>query len=138
MLNRKFLSDQVFHDRKKLDLLNSIVHPATLKDVSAWLEKQNAPYIIKEAALIFESGSQKMLDFVIGVQSPLALRIERTMRRDHSTSEEVEARIHLQMDEEKKMQLCDFIIVNDEQQMLIPQVFKLHNEFIKKEKSRQH
>jgi dephospho-CoA kinase len=138
LLNRKFLSDQVFHDRKKLDLLNSIVHPATLKDVSAWLEKQNAPYIIKEAALIFESGSQKMLDFVIGVQSPLAWRIARTMRRDHSTSEEVEARIHLQMDEEKKMQLCDFIIVNDEQQMLIPQVLKLHNEFIIKEKSRQH
>lgn len=137
LLNRKFLSDQVFHDRKKLDLLNSIVHPATLKDVTAWLEKQDAPYIIKEAALIFESGSQKMLDYVIGVQAPLALRIERTMRRDHSTSEEVEARIHLQMDEEKKMQLCDFIIINDEQQMLIPQVLKLHNEFIKNEKSLQ-
>lgn len=137
LLNRKFLSDQVFHDRKKLDLLNSIVHPATLKDVTAWLEKQDAPYIIKEAALIFESGSQKMLDYVIGVQAPLALRIERTMRRDHSTSEEVEARIHLQMDEEKKMQLCDFIIINDEQQMLIPQVLKLHNEFIENEKSLQ-
>jgi dephospho-CoA kinase len=137
LLNRKFLSDQVFHDRKKLDLLNSIVHPATLKDVTAWLEKQDAPYIIKEAALIFESGSQKMLDYVIGVRAPLALRIEHTMRRDHATSEEVEARIHLQMDEEKKMQLCDFIIINDEQQMLIPQVLKLHNEFIKNEKSLQ-
>lgn len=129
-LNRKYLSAQVFNDSKKVELLNSFVHPATIRNAKQWMEKQNSPYIIKEAALIFESGSNKILDFVIGVKSPLSLRIERTMKRDNVTSDQVEARIKLQMDEEKKMLLCDFIIVNNEEQMLIPQVLLLHEKFL--------
>ena|SRR5665213_1208387 len=80
-LNRKYLSEQVFTDQKKIELLNSIVHPATIKDAEEWMIKQKAPYTIKEAALIFESGSNKLLDLVIGVSSPLPLRIERTIQR---------------------------------------------------------
>ena len=129
-LNRKYLSDQVFNDSKKIELLNSLVHPATLKDAVQWMQKQNAPYVIKEAALIFESGFNKLLDFVIGVKSPLSLRIKRVMERDNVTSDQVEARIKLQMDEEEKINLCDFIIVNDEKQMLIPQVLLLHEKFL--------
>ena len=131
ILNRKYLSEQVFNDSEKIKLLNSLVHPATLKDAAEWMEKQNAPYVIKEAALIFESGSEKMLDYVIGVKAPLALRIERTIKRDNVTSDEVQARIDLQMDEEEKLHLCDYIIVNDEKQMLIPQVLTLHKKFLK-------
>ena len=131
ILNRKYLSEQVFNDSEKIKLLNSLVHPATLKDAAEWMEKQKAPYVIKEAALIFESGSEKMLDYVIGVKAPLALRIERTIKRDNVTSERVQARIDLQMDEEEKLHLCDYIIVNDEKQMLIPQVLALHENFLK-------
>ena len=131
ILNRKYLSQQVFGDPKKIELLNSIVHPATIKDAGEWMKKQNAPYVIKEAALIFESGSNRFLDKVVGVSSPPALRIERTMKRNHMTAEQVEARIALQMDEDQKMRRCDYIIINDEQQMLIPQVLLLHQQFLK-------
>jgi dephospho-CoA kinase len=130
-LNRKYLSEQVFNNTEKIELLNSLVHPVTLRDAAEWMKKQKGPYVIKEAALIFESGSQKMLDYVIGVKAPLALRIERTMRRDNVASHEVKARIDLQMDEEEKLRLCDYIIVNDEKQMLIPQVLALHEKFLK-------
>lgn len=130
VLNRRYLSSLVFNDKEKLKLLNSLVHPATIKDAIEWMKKQNAPYTIKEAALIFESGFNKLLDFVIGVKAPLSLRIERTMQRDKVTTAQVEARIKLQMAEEEKMNLCDFIIVNDEEQMLIPQVLALHKKFL--------
>jgi dephospho-CoA kinase len=129
-LNRKYLSEQVFSDPEKTLLLNSIVHPATIKDAEQWMKRQDAPYLIKEAALIFESGSNKFLDKVIGVSSPALLRIERTMKRNNITSEQVKARIALQMDEEEKMRLCDYVIVNDEKEMLIPQVLSLHQQFL--------
>lgn len=133
-LNRKFLSEVVFKDENKINLLNSLVHPATIKDANEWMKKQNSPYLIKEAALIFESGSDKFLDKVIGVRSPLSLRIERTMKRNNITAEEVEARMKFQMDEDKKMAFCDFIIENDEKEMLIPQVLLLHETLLQKAK----
>ncbi len=129
-LDREYLSALVFKDEEKLKLLNSIVHPATIKDAEEWIAKQNAPYIIKEAALLFESGADKFLDHVIGVNSPKELRIERAMRRDNVNREDVLARMKKQMNEDEKMKLCDFIIVNDEQQLLIPQVLELHKNFI--------
>jgi dephospho-CoA kinase len=132
-LNRKYLATKAFSDPNKIELLNSLVHPATIKDAITWMEKQKAPYIIKEAALIFESGSDKFLDVIIGVRSPLALRLERTMKRNNVTAEEVEARIKLQMDEEEKLDLCDYIVQNDEKQLLIPQVLFLHKKFLKGE-----
>ena len=135
-LNRKFLSDVVFKDERKITLLNSLVHPATIEDANEWMKKQTAPYLIKEAALIFESGSDKFLDLVIGVRSPLSLRIERTMKRNHITAEEVKARMKFQMDEDKKMALCDFIIENDEKEMLIPQVLLLHETLLQKAKGK--
>ena len=69
-LNREYIAGQVFNDDEKIALLNSLVHPATIKDAAEWIQMQNAPYVIKEAALIFESGSNKNLDYVIGVKSP--------------------------------------------------------------------
>ena len=131
ILNRKYLAAQVFNDSQKIALLNSFVHPATINDARRWTEKQNSAYTIKEAALIFESGSDEFLDYVIGVKSPLSLRVERAMRRDNVTLQQVEARMKLQMDEDERMKRCDFIIINDEQQMLIPQVLLLHERFLK-------
>ncbi|MEO8765174.1 MAG: dephospho-CoA kinase, partial [Ginsengibacter sp.] len=131
-LNREFIAGQVFNDDKKIGLLNSLVHPAIIRDASEWMQIQQAPYIIKEAALLFESGSDKNLDYVIGVRSPLALRIERAMSRDNVSAGEVTARADKQMDEETKLRLCDYVIVNNEQEMLIPQVLALHEAFLKK------
>jgi dephospho-CoA kinase len=129
-LNRRLLSSFVFNDPGKLALLNSIVHPATIKDAEDWMLKQTTPYAIKEAALIFESGSQEHLDKVIGVHAPAAVRINRVMQRDAVTREEVMSRMNKQIKEEIKMRLCDYVIINDEQELLIPQVMKLHEIFL--------
>ena len=129
-LNRKYVASQVFNDHFKLDLLNSITHPATIKNAKEWMQQQNAPYTIKEAALIFESGSAEGLDYIIGVYAPQALRIKRVMDRDNVTREEVLKRISRQVNEEMKMKLCDFIIHNDEQQLVIPQVIALHEKLL--------
>jgi dephospho-CoA kinase len=130
ILDRKYLAEIVFVNSEKLNLLNSLVHPATIKDAAEWMSKQSSPYSIKEAALIFESGSEKYLDYVIGVQAPLSLRLQRTIDRDHITIEQVKARMNHQMDEEQKMRLCNYVIVNDEQELLIPQVLELHGKLI--------
>ena len=129
-LDKKYLADIVFTSPEKLALLNALVHPATLKDADAWMQKQITPYTLKEAALIFESGAQQNLDYVIGVTAPAPLRIQRTMNRDGITREAIIARMDKQMDETIKMKLCNFIIKNDEQEMLLPQVLALHKKLL--------
>lgn len=129
-LDRELLAEIVFNDNKKLELLNSIVHPATINDADNWIKKQTSSYIVKEAALLFESGSNKNLDKIIGVSAPFELRVQRTIKRNKISYEQVIARINKQMDEEKKLTLCDFILVNDEQQLLLPQVVELHEQFM--------
>lgn len=129
-LDRKLLAEIVFNNPEKLSKLNAIVHPATLQDAANWMQRQTSPYALKEAALIFESGAQEQLDYVIGVTAPAPLRILRTMQRDNITREAVIARMDKQMDEAIKMKLCDFVIVNDEQQMLIPQVLQVHEKLL--------
>jgi len=130
LLNRAFLSTIVFSNQEKLTLLNSLVHPATIKDGEAWMEKQITPYAIHEAALIFEAGVAQRLDYVIGVSAPLPLRLKRAMSRDKVTKDEIIKRMQRQIDEETKMKLCDFVIINDEQQLLILQVIDLHNKLL--------
>ncbi|RYY25502.1 MAG: dephospho-CoA kinase [Chitinophagaceae bacterium] len=130
MLDRSFIAAKVFNNKAKLELLNSLVHPATIRDADNWLSLQRAPYVIKEAALLFESGSYAALDYVIGVSAPFDLRLQRTIARDHSLKEQVIARMNRQIDENIKMKLCDFIVYNDEEQLLIPQVLKLHERFL--------
>lgn len=130
LLNRKYLAGIVFNDPIKLELLNALVHPATIRDGEKWMQQQTTPYAVKEAALIFESGSQSQLDYVIGVSAPDALRIHRTMQRDHITREDVIARINRQVKQVIKMRLCDFVIQNDEQQPVIPQVLKIHEQLL--------
>lgn len=134
VLNRSFLAAQVFNDKEKLELLNSLVHPATIRDADNWLNAQHAPYVIKEAALLFESGSYAALDYVIGVSAPYNLRLKRTQTRDQATEEQIIARMDRQINENIKMKLCDFIVYNDEAQLLIPQVLQLHTRFIEESK----
>lgn len=130
ILNRKYLADIVFKSPQKLALLNSMVHPATIADADRWMQQQTTAYSIKEAAIIFESGAQEYLDYVIGVYAPAPLRILRTMQRDNISREEVIARMNKQIDETIKMRLCDFVIKNDEQELLIPQVIALHQQLL--------
>ncbi len=129
-LDRKYLAAIVFNNKEKLDLLNSLVHPATIRDSKTWMDGQQAPYAIREAALLFESGAADHLDFVIGVYAPRAIRIQRVIKRDGLTAEEVEKRISRQINEEMKMKLCDAVIRNDEQELVIPQVIRLHEKLL--------
>ena len=129
-LNRTFLSAKVFPDPAQLEILNSLVHPATIRDAAKWMSQQKTSYTIKEAALIFESGSAEHLDYVIGVYAPTQLRIKRAMERNHLSHEEVTQRINKQLDENIKMKLCDFVIYNDEQHLLITQVIELHKKLL--------
>ena len=131
ILNRSYLSELVFNNPGKLALLNSIVHPATIADADKWMQQQSGPYTIKEAALLFESGANTHLDKIIGVFAPSPLRIQRVMQRDNISEEAVIARMNKQMDEDKKMRLCDYVITNDEQELVIPQILKIHELLIK-------
>ena len=131
-LNRKHVSSIVFNNKEKLELLNSLVHPATIADAKEWFSKQQSPYVVKEAALLFESGTAEGLDYVIGVTAPAALRIKRVMDRDGVAADEVKRRMANQVDEALKMKLCDFVLHNNEQELLLPQVLALHNELIKR------
>ena len=130
ILDRKYISSIVFSNPAKLQQLNALVHPATKKDGEAWMHQQASPYAIHEAALIFEAKVSERLDHVIGVSSPIELRIKRAMERDKVSREEVLKRMDQQLDEEVKMSKCDFILMNDEQQLLIPQVLELHEKLI--------
>jgi dephospho-CoA kinase len=130
LLNRKFIASQVFNDKEKLAFLNSVTHPEAIRYASEWMQKQTTPYAIKEAALFFESGSQEGIDVMIGVYTPKAMRIHRIMQRDNVTREEVLKRMQNQINEEIKMRLCDYVIVNDEQHPVIEQVLKLHEKFL--------
>ncbi len=129
-LNRRVLADLVFTDAYKLDKLNAIVHPAVISFAEEWMKKQSSAYVVKEAALLFEAGSAGDLDYVIGVYAPQHLRIHRVIKRDGMTREQVMDRMSRQINEEMKMRLCDFVLINDEQQLLITQVLKLHNRFL--------
>ncbi len=133
-LDRKYLSSIVFADPYQLDLLNAMVHPVTIQAAEDWVLQQNAPYVVKEAALFFEAGSAIGFDYMIGVSAPRALQIHRVMQRDHVSREEVLARMQRQISESIKMRLCDFVIMNDDRHLLIPQVLTLHQTFIEKNK----
>jgi dephospho-CoA kinase len=133
-LNRKYLAEIVFTDPEKLSLLNSLVHPVTIREGDRWMQElgDRFPYAIREAALIFETRTVGHLDFVIGVSAPEELRIRRTMLRDHVAREEVLRRMRNQIDEEIKMHLCDAVIVNDDRSAVIPQVLDIHRQLLER------
>lgn len=129
-LNRKYLASKVFNNQEALTKLNSLVHPLTIKAFVDWSLRQKSAYVIKEAAILFESGSYKDCDFIIVVTSPEELRIKRVMEREGVTEDNVRSRISKQMPESEKVELADFIIINDDKTAIIPQVLKLNDYFI--------
>lgn len=130
MLNRARLAAMVFNKPERLALLNSIVHPVVIDDASSWLRKQTAPVVMKEAAIFFESGSHVEMDYMIGVYAPPSLRLQRVKKRDGSSEEEIAERMKRQMNEEEKMKRCDFVLQNDEESLLIPQVIQLYENLV--------
>jgi dephospho-CoA kinase len=130
-LNRVYLGNNVFNDQQKLDVLNALVHPRVRVNYLKWVEEHHQEkYVLKEAALLFEAGADRELDKVIVVAASESLRISRVVRRDaHRTVEQIMAIVEKQMPEDEKLKRANFIIVNDETRLVIPQVLKLHNEF---------
>jgi len=130
-VNRNYLGEAVFNDPEKLKRLNNLVHPRVKEDYSKWIKQNDHhPYTLKEAALLFEAGSNKELNKIIVVHAPEELRIRRVLSRDaHRTKELVKEIIKNQMKEDEKLKQADFILYNDENQLLIPQVLKLHQMF---------
>jgi dephospho-CoA kinase len=124
-LDKEKLASIVFDDPFQLQLLNAIVHPVTIQAAKDWAAKQTSPYVIKEAALIFESGAADGLLKVIGVTAPLSLRTHRVMQRDGVTKDQVDARMRNQISDTIKMRLCDYVIENNNQQMVLPQVLDI-------------
>lgn len=130
-LNRKYIGNIVFNDEDKLKQLNELVHPAVFRAFDAWVEQQiHAPYVLKEAAILFESGSYKKCDRSLLIAAPFQTRMERVMQRDGVSEEEVQKRESRQYPQEKKEQLADDIILNDNTQLVIPQVLQLHQLYL--------
>ena len=129
VLDKKKLASIVFSDKEKLENLNNIIHPIVKQEFIDWCKKQNSSYVIKEAAILFESSSDKGLDAVICVSAPLNIRIDRAVKRDGSSEKEIKNRIENQISQEEKENLSDYIIVNDEKDLLLPQIIKIHQLF---------
>jgi len=131
-LNRPYISQIVFSDAHKLQTLNAITHPKVIEHAQKWMDKQTTPYTIKEAALIFESGSAKGLDIIIGVAAPLSIRIQRVMKRDGLSREDIMKRMDKQMDQDIKMKLCDIVIYNNDNnyETLKKQVDVIHHRLL--------
>jgi len=130
-LNREYIAKIIFNDKTKLQGINDLVHPAVKNDFEEWANKQNSPYVIKEAALLFETGSYQDFDYNVLVSAPLELRILRVMKRDNSDKERVLSRVKNQMDDKEKIKLADYIINNDGEHSLIDQIIELHKIFTK-------
>ncbi|HMU69733.1 MAG TPA: dephospho-CoA kinase [Chitinophagales bacterium] len=131
VLDRKRVAFVVFHEPEFLAQYNKIIHPAVLLDSEKWMQRHlQYPYVIKEAALLFESGGNKQLDKVICVTAPEDLRIQRVMQRDNTTEEQVRSRMANQMSEEEKLEKSDFILYNDGSAPLIRQVLNIHEKLL--------
>ena len=128
-LDRAKVSAIVYREPAKLQQLNALVHPATIAYSRKWMELQSAPYVIKEAAIFFESNSYKDMDVMVGVYAPRELRIQRAMGRSKLTRPQVLAIMDEQMDDEEKMKRCDHVITNDDVMAVLPQVLELHDVF---------
>ncbi len=132
-LNRKLIAGVVFNNDAELQKLNSLVHPAVFRAFDQWvLQYPDAPYVLKEAAVLFESGSYKDCDYTIIVTAPTDMRIARVMKRDNITEIEAQSREVKQMPQEEKQQLASYTITNDNSLLVIPQVLTIHQELIAK------
>jgi dephospho-CoA kinase len=127
MLNRKVMSALIFNRTQYLQGVNEIVHPAVLSDFQEWkMMQEETPYVIHEAAILFESGAYTFMDVVMTVYAPVKIRIRRIMERDGLTMEEIKARMRQQWNEKQRQEKADVVIRNDEKQLILPHILSLH------------
>jgi dephospho-CoA kinase len=131
ILDRKELSALIFNNRLKLAEVNNLVHPAVFKAFRSWVNSQSAPYVIMEAAILFESGASKMVDRIITVNAPEEERIQRIIHRSGLSRDQVTERIKNQIDDATRSQQSDYIISNAENDMIIPAILKIHNDILR-------
>jgi dephospho-CoA kinase len=130
--DRKKIGGIVFNNPEKLAQLNAIIHPAVRRKYHEWTQEQSAPYLIYEAAILFETGLYKQLDSIVLVMAPELLRIQRVLKRDGLPETSIRDRMKNQWSDEEKMNLANFIIVNDDTQALLPQVMTIHTALLSK------
>lgn len=130
LIDRKKIADVVFNDSQKLKNLNAIMHPAVFNHFENWVKKQVSPYVIKEAAILFESGADKQLNKIITVTCPMNIRIDRVVKRDRITYQSVEQRILNQWSDEEKVKHSQFVINNDEHNLIIPQILSINHQLL--------
>lgn len=131
MLDRAELAKLIFNNRTILNEVNSIVHPAVFSKFCEWAKKQESPYIIMEAAILFESGGSKIVDRVLTVTAPVEERIARVVTRSGITREEVVERMRNQMSDIERIKQSDYVIDNSENEMIIPAILNIHNNILK-------
>jgi dephospho-CoA kinase len=129
-IDKKLLASKIFSDKNLLSKVNEIIHPAVEKRFTAWISQQKSPYIIHEAAILFESGFDKLMDKNILVVAPQEIKLQRITERDKSSRQQILQRIQNQFSDEKLMQYADFIIDNDNKKALIPQILKIHEKIL--------
>ena len=125
VLQKEKLANIVFNDSEKLNELNQLVHPFVQLEFENWCKNQTSKFVIKEAAILFESRANKGLDAVICVSSPMEVRIKRVMERDNCSREKVMKRIAMQMPQETKEKLSDFVIINAQNEKILPQILSV-------------
>jgi len=129
-LDRMLLASIIFNNTSVLDMVNALVHPVVFDHFRSWSATQTAPYVIMEAAILFESGASKFVDRVATVVAPLEQRVERVIRRNKLSREQVLERMRNQMDDESRMKISDYVISNAENDMIIPAILKIHDNIL--------
>lgn len=126
-INRKMLANLIFNDNLLLEQVNELIHPVVRTEYLNWLKQQNTAYIIHEAAILFESGFYKMMDYTILVTAPEEIRIERVIKRDNALPEIVRRRMEKQWPDEEKLKLASIELVNDNKNLIIPKILEIDN-----------
>ena len=129
-LDKALLASLIFNNRALLEKVNALVHPVVFNRFREWVRKQNAPYVIMEAAILFESGASDIVDRIITVVAPTDERIRRVIQRNNITREQVLDRMRNQMDDSERIKKSNYVISNSENDMIIPSVLKIHEDII--------
>ncbi len=129
-LNRPFLADKIFNNPSYLEKMNAIVHPKVASHFNRWVNKQNAPYVLKESAILFENDAYKKCNYVITVTAPIEIRIKRLLERDDTSIEKIQAIIKNQWPDDEKVRKSDFVIINTELDKTLQQVIQTHNKIL--------
>ena len=124
-LQTRELASIVFSDQIKLNALNQVVHPVVTEEFKNWCKNQDSDFVIKEAAILFESNTYKDLDFIISVSAPIEIRVKRVVSRDGCTANQVKERMRSQISDKERQKRADFLILNDGSSLLLPQIFEV-------------